>query len=121
MKGIHTGSAIAIIAAVAVAASAYAAPLETVTVTGSRALTEKSVGQTMHGVPVKEVSLSYTVKVADLDPGTAAGKAEIQKRVTEAAKAACKEIERLAMGNPTSPGEAACVKNAVDEAMAKIK
>lgn len=121
MRGIHNGTTVAVIAALAVAASAHAAPLETVTVTGSRALTQKDVGATTTGVPVQEVSLSYAVKIADLDSKSAAGLAEIEKRVAAAAKAACKEIDRLALGNPTSPSDAACVKKAVDDAMAKVK
>lgn len=121
MKTIHAGSALAVIAALIVAASASAGPLETVTVTGSRALTEKDAGKTIEGVPLKEVSLTYRVKITDLDPSTAAGRAEIEKRVTAAAKAACEEIDRLAMGDPTSPNDTVCVQQAVEAAMAKIK
>ena len=121
MKRIHNGTALTVLAALAVAVSAYAAPLETVVVTGSRGLTQKEVGKTSSGLPIEEISLSYTVKIADLDPNSAAGLAEIEKRVTAAAKAACSEIDRLALGNPTSPSDAACVKKAVDAAMAKIK
>lgn len=90
-------------------------------VTGSRGLTQKEVGKTASGLPIQEISLSHTVKIADLDPNSAAGLAEIERRVTAAAKAACDEIDRMALGNPTSPSDAACVKRAVDAAMAKIK
>jgi UrcA family protein len=121
MRGIHNGTALAITAALAVAASAYAAPLETIVVTGSRGLTQKEVGRSTIGAPIQEISLSYTVKIADLDPKSAAGRAEIEKRVKAAAKAACDEIDRLALGNPTSSSDAACVKKAVDDAMAEIK
>jgi hypothetical protein len=39
MRRIQNGTALAVLAALAVGASAYAAPLETVVVTGSRGLT----------------------------------------------------------------------------------
>jgi UrcA family protein len=121
MRRIQNGTGLAVFATLAVAVSAYAGPLETVTVTGSRGLTQKEVGKTSSGLPIEEISLSYTVKIADLDPNSPAGRAEIEKRVTAAAKTACAEIDRLALGNPTSPSDAACVKRAVDAAMAKIK
>ena len=121
MRRINRSTGLAVLAALAVVVSAYAASLETVTVTGSRGLTQKDVGKTSSGLPIEEVSLSYTVKIADLDPNSAAGLAEIEKRVTAAAKAACAEIDRLALGNPASPNDAACVQRAVDAAMAKIK
>jgi len=121
MRPIHNGTALVVLAALAVGMSADAAPVETVIVTGSRGLTQKEVGKTTSGLPIEEISLSYTVKIADLDPNSAAGLAEIEKRVTAAAKAACSEIDRLALGNQTSPSDAACVKKAVDAAMAKIK
>jgi UrcA family protein len=119
MKAI-TGLTLAVVASLVVGTTAYAAALESVTVTGSRAISETDVGRTPTGVPIKEVSLSYTVKIGDLDPKTAAGKAEIEKRVTSAAKAACTEIDKLASG-PTSPDDATCVRQAVKDAMAKVK
>jgi len=83
--------------------SAYAGTLETVTVTGSRAVSEKSVGTSAIGADIREVSLSYKVNAADLDLASSTGKAELEKRVTAAASAACKELDRLAFGDPTSP------------------
>lgn len=121
MRDIHNGTALAVIAALVVGASAYAADLETVVVTGSRGLTQKEVTRTTSVLPIEEISLSYTVKIADLDSRTATGRAEIEKRVKAAAAAACEEIDRLALGNPTSPSTAVCVQKAVDDAMAKIK
>lgn len=56
--------------------SAYAGTLETVTVTGSRAVSEKSVGRSTIGADIREVSLSYRVNAADRDLASSAGKAE---------------------------------------------
>ena len=101
--------------------SAYAGTLETVTVTGSRAVSEKTVGKSTVGADIREVALSYTVNVADLDLASSAGMAELEKRVKATAKAACKELERLEFGNPTSPDDATCVKRAVDQAMGTVR
>jgi UrcA family protein len=101
--------------------SAYAGTLENVTVTGSRAVSEKFIGKSPMGADIREVSLSYRVNAADLDLASSAGKAALEKRVKAAASAACKELDRLTFGNPTSPDDATCVKKAVDEAMAKVR
>jgi UrcA family protein len=101
--------------------SAYAGTLETVTVTGSRAMSEKTVDVSTIGADVREVSLSYRVNVRDLDLATSAGVAELEKRVKATATAACKELRRLSFGDPASPDDATCVKRAVDEAMATVR
>jgi UrcA family protein len=101
--------------------SAYAETLETVTVTGSRAVSEEIVGKSSIGADIREVSLSYRVNVADLDLASSAGMAKLEKRVKATASAACKELDRLAYGNPTRPDDATCVKKAVDEAMATVR
>lgn len=120
MKTILTGLTAAIVAATIFAASAYAGALETVTVTGSRSVSEKALTRSPIGAPIKEVSISYKVSAADLDLTTSAGKAELEKRVTAAANSACKEIDRLALGNPTTPDNAACAKAAVKTAMEQV-
>jgi UrcA family protein len=102
-------------------ASAYAGTLETVTVSGSRAVSEKTVGVSSIGADIREVSLTYRVNVADLDLASSAGMAELEKRVKATASAACKELKRLSFGDSTSPDDATCVKRAVDEAMATVR
>ncbi len=101
--------------------SAYAGTLETVTVTGSRAVSEEIVGKSRIGADIREVSVSYRVNVADLDLASSAGKAEAERRVKAAASAACKDLDRLTFDNPTSPDDAPCVKKAVDKAMATVR
>jgi UrcA family protein len=61
------------------------------------------------------------VNVADLDLTGSAGKSELKKRVKAAAGAACKELDRLALVNLTSPDDATCVEKAVDGAMARVR
>jgi UrcA family protein len=101
--------------------SAYAGTLETVTVTGSRAVSEEVVGKSRIGADIREVSVTYRVNVADLDLASSAGKAEVERRVKAAASAACKDLDRLTFDNPTSPDDAPCVKKAVDKAMATVR
>jgi UrcA family protein len=103
------------------ATCAYAGTLETVTVTGSRTISQEVVGRSSLGGEIREIALSYRVNVADLDLASSAGRAAAEERVKATASAACKELERLAFGDRTSPDDATCVKKAVDEAMATIR
>jgi UrcA family protein len=101
--------------------SVYAGTLETVTVMGSRAVSDEVVGKSRIGADIREVSVSYGVNVADLDLASKAGRAEAEKRVKAAASAACKELDRITFADPTSPDDANCVKKAVDKAMATVR
>jgi UrcA family protein len=121
MRAILWGLVLGLTAMAVGGTSAYAGALETVTVTGSRVVSEKIVGKSTMGADIREVSLSYRVNAADLDLASSEGKAKLEKRVKAAASAACKELDRLTFGNPTSPDDATCVKIAVDEAMAKVR
>ena len=56
---------------------------------------------------------------SDLDLGTKAGAAALEKRVQAAAAAACKEVRRVYP--EAEPGDSACAKNAVDEAMVRVR
>jgi UrcA family protein len=59
------------------------------------------------------------VSHSGLDLTSSAGIAALEKRVSDAALAACKEISRL---HPAAkPDDAACAKAAVDEAMVKVR
>jgi UrcA family protein len=79
----------------------------------------KVVGRSYTGAPIELVSLTRRVSYADLDLVTSSGAAELEKRVNETAKAACKQLDEL---YPlTAPGGPACVKSAVDEAMVEVR
>lgn len=106
-----------VVAAALVCATAAAGPLETITVTGSRAVSQREGGRSTIGAPIRDVSLSYAISIADLDLTTVAGQLELQRRVTAAARAACDELDDMALGNPTSPDDATCVDRAFDEAL----
>lgn len=88
-----------------------------VSVQASRAV-KKVIGTTSSGIPIEDISLSYGVSTNGLDLASSAGAAEMQKRVAEAAKAACKELGRQYPNSTTS--DADCIKGAIDKATPKV-
>jgi len=93
-----------------------AQPLEVVTVEAARATT---VGQTMHGVPIDEITIRSRVSYADLDLTTASGALELENRIRATAESSCKKLDVKFPAEGSS--EAACVKNAVDTAMQEAR
>ncbi|MCR6629869.1 MAG: UrcA family protein [Magnetospirillum sp.] len=69
------------------------------------------VGTSYSGIPIEETSLSHTVGYGDLDLGTMAGKAELEKRVRHAARRGCRELDSLFPGAGTNVYY--CIKDAV--------
>jgi UrcA family protein len=101
----------------AIAASgAVAQPLEVVTVEAARATT---VGQTMHGVPIDEITIRSRVSYADLDLTTASGALELENRIRATAESSCRKLDVKFPAEGSS--EAACVKNAVEAAMQEAR
>ena len=98
------------------ASAAVAQPLEVVTVEAARATT---VGQTMHGVPIDEITIRSRVSYADLDLTTASGALELENRIRATAESSCKKLDVKFPAEGSS--EAACVKNAVDTAMQEAR
>jgi UrcA family protein len=109
--------AVGLLAGVALSAVVIADEMGEVTVQASRVV-KKVLGTTASGVPIENISLSYGVSTSGLDLSSSAGAAEMQKRVSDAAAAACKELGRQYPGTSTSDAE--CVKKATDKAMARV-
>jgi UrcA family protein len=120
MKRITT--AFAIVAAVSVLAGslAVAEKMEEITVTAKRMLVERPGGHTTGGVPIVDITLSYGVSYGGLDLASHAGASELEKRVNDAAKAACEEISHQRPLVQLTPDDAACTKAAADKAMDKV-
>ena len=92
--------------------------MEEITVQGTRVLQEKDAGRTSTGISIRDVSLSYGVSIADLNLASQYGPIAAEKRVHDAAKAACEEIGRK---YPLStPSDEVCTKTATDKAMVKV-
>jgi len=108
-------AAIGVSAAAVVSTGAVAQTLGEVTVQATRNVSTKLVGSTSSGIPIKEVSLSYGVSTAGLDLATVAGAEELDKRINDAALAACKEVGR--QYPKSTPGDAECTEAAAKKAM----
>src|SRR5271165_2877771 len=88
-----------------------------ISVQGTRKIDVRIIGQTSTGVAIKSISLSYGVSTVGLDLASAAGAEELEKRINDAALAACKEIGRQ-FPNAT-PSDAECAKAAAKDAMVR--
>ncbi len=117
MLSITTAAAIA---AGFLASVAAAQGTEEVTVTASRALTETPAGHTASGIPINDISLSYGVSYAGLDLASHSGATELEKRVRDAALAACKEISRQRPLDHLTPDDGTCANTAADKSMARV-
>jgi len=81
--------------------------------------TKTTIGHTSSGIPIENVALSYGVSTQGLDLSTDSGKQALEKRVSDAATAACKELGRQYPGS--KPSDSECAKLATDKAMAQIQ
>jgi UrcA family protein len=118
MTRILIGIAAGLLAVTSVSTIALAEDTGSVTVQASRVVNAKTVGHTASGVPIVDVSMSYGVSAAGLDLVSHAGVVELEKRVNDAAHAACKELGRQ---YPESlPNDAECAKTAAEKAIVKV-
>ena len=73
------------------------------------------------GIPTEQFGVQRVVSYANLDLSTAAGAAELRKRVSEAAKQACRE---LVAADPIDladdDGSLTCVRQTTDGAMEQV-
>src|SRR6185437_15626236 len=77
------------------------------------------IGRDADGVPIERVSMSATVRVADLDLRTPHGVGELNKRVRDVAASLCQRLEAdYPIG---SPEFTACVKEAITDASSQTR
>ncbi len=76
------------------------------------------VGRSAYGAPIELVTLTRHVSYADLDLSKSAGAAELEKRIDQTAKDACKELDNRYPFEPKMAGE--CVRSATKEAMEQV-
>jgi len=107
-------------ASVLVANLAVAVEMQEVVVSATRMLVETPAGRTSSGIPLIDISLSYGVSYAGLDLATHSGAMELEKRVHEAAKAACEEISHQRPLAHLTPSDSVCAKTAAEKAMVKV-
>ncbi len=118
MGRILFGVAAGLVACSVAMAPARSEQLEGVNVEASR-IVKETVGRAPNLAPINEISLTYRVSYADLDLATKEGATSLEKRVRDAAAAACQEIGKT---YPlATPDDAACAKKASADAMVKVK
>jgi UrcA family protein len=119
MKANLNGPLILAVASACLCGIAVAQNLQEITVQGTRILSTKTVGRNATtNSPIVDVSVSYGVRVADLDLASNYGPIQLEKRVRDAAMAACKEIGR--QYPDATPSEELCAKAAADKAMVTV-
>ncbi len=120
MRNVRMKLALGAIASVFLGGVAIAQNVEEVKALANRgAMTTKVIGYTSIGVPIVDVSLSYGVSAGDLDLHSTSGAAELEKRVNDAVRAACREISR--QYPDATPSDAECAKPAADKAMVGVR
>jgi UrcA family protein len=75
-------------------------------------------GRTDTGVPIKTVTTKRVVSYADISLATQPGATTLEKRIREAAKSACNELEQKYPISADGDSTQQCVTKAVDRAMA---
>ena len=90
-----------------------------VNIQAQRVINEKVIAHITGGGKIIELALSYPVSFADLDITSVTGAAELEKRVKDAARAACEEI---AFKYPSAtPSNAVCAQKAAAKAMTEVR
>lgn len=100
--------------------SAFAAEQSTlpeITVEATRPTTTV-VGRSSIGAPVERIQLRHLVGYADLDLNTQSGAAALEKRVNNAAAAACNELDHL---YPEKSPDRSCARKAAAAAMSQVR
>jgi len=95
----------------------FAQEPEVITVVAPRAVVQKTAGRDPRGMPFTDVSVSLTVSYAALDLTKQSDVAEVEKRIDEAAKEACRQLDQLPFTDP----DADCAGKAAKEGKAELK
>ena len=117
MKTNLNGVTLAVVACAFLSSMVVAQNLQEITVQVTRILNTKTVSRST-GASILDVSVSYGIKVADLDLASNYGPIQLEKRVRDAAMAACKDISR--QYPDSTPSDEVCAKAAADKAMVNV-
>ena len=116
---LHTLAAAAAI--VAASGTSVAQQLGEIVVESSPAKVERVKGFTGDTQQVKLLSVTYAVNYADLNLATHSGAVTLEKRINDAAKKGCEQIDKMFPLEPAPAADPPCVKTAVDKAMVKAR
>ena len=92
-------------------------PMPEVIVETHRAVSTR-IGTTSSGIPIRDVSMGYTVTAEGLDISTPIGRQAFEARVSQAAMAACQQLGR--QFRLSTPSDAECARQATERAMAQV-
>ena len=101
-----------------VGAIAVAQNAKEVNIQAQRVINEKVIAHITGGGKIIELTLSYPVNFSDLDITSTSGARELEKRVQEAARAACAEIG--SKYPHATPSDAVCAQKAAAKAMSEV-
>ncbi|MGA2397107.1 MAG: UrcA family protein [Steroidobacteraceae bacterium] len=105
-------------AACALSTVGAAQELKEITIQATRIINTKTVGRDVStGSPIIDVSLSYGIKVSDLDLASHYGPIQLEKRVRDTALLACQDLGRKYPDS--TPSDSECAKAAGDKAMVR--
>jgi UrcA family protein len=98
----------------------FAQTVSEITVIAPHSIEHKTVGRTYTGIPIEQISLSHHVSFRDLDLRRPADAAELNKRVDEAARIGCRELDGLYPLDELTPSNKTCTKSAIDAASRQV-
>jgi len=104
---------------VAASGASVAQQLGEIVVESSPAKVEQVKGYAGAMQQVKLLSVTYAVTYADLNLATHSGALALEKRINDAAKKGCEQIDKMFPLEPAPAGDPPCVKTAVEKAMLK--
>ena len=102
-----------------VGAIAVAQNAKEVNIQAQRVINEKVIAHITGGGKIIELTLSYPVNFSDLDITSTSGARELEKRVQDAARAACAEIGSKYPS--ATPSDAVCAQKAAAKAMGDVR
>jgi UrcA family protein len=92
----------------------FALAIALATASGAAVAQQTQIGLSETGIPIDQFQVQRPVSYSDLDLTTASGAAELVKRVTVAAKAACQQVDAADPLDFWNTDDTSCTKTAAD-------
>jgi UrcA family protein len=92
-----------------------------ITIQGKHVQVTKTVERSYSGEPIDRYTFTTPVNVDNLDLSTPAGVAQLKKRVVEAAREGCDELQQVAAPMDLLADDETCVQESTAEGMVKAR
>jgi len=92
-----------------------------ITIQGKQVQVTKTVERSYSGEPIDRYTFTTPVNVDGLDLSTPAGVAQLKKRVAEAAREGCDELQQVAAPMDLLDDDQTCVQESTAEGMVKAR